>query len=78
MGESKRGLTRPVRRASDIRPGRRRLSCRRRLEAAFGILIDRGGEDLSMRAMASRAAFSRASLYANFSGKEKILAALAT
>ena len=48
------------------------------LEAALGILIDRGGEDLSMRAMAAGAAFSRSSLYAHFSGKEEILAALAT
>jgi AcrR family transcriptional regulator len=48
------------------------------LEAVLGILVNRGGEGLSMRAMAARAAFSRFSLYANFSGKEEILAALAT
>jgi AraC-like DNA-binding protein len=48
------------------------------LEAALGILTDRGGEDLSMREVAARADFSRSSLYAHFSGKEKILAALAT
>jgi hypothetical protein len=48
------------------------------LEAALGILIDRGGEGLSMRTMAARAAFSRSGLYAHFSGKEEILSALAT
>jgi AcrR family transcriptional regulator len=47
------------------------------LEAALGILTDRGGEGLSKREVAARADFSRSSLYAHFSGKE-ILAALAT
>ena len=47
------------------------------LEAVLGILVDRGGEGLSMRAMAARAAFSRSSLYAHFSSKDESLVALA-